>query len=69
MEIFQEDFYDTEYMSLNNAGDIDDFTPYQDMYALNKISGEYMNIFLVKNNKLEPYILDSSGNLLKLNCN
>lgn len=65
----KNEFYDTNYMSLNNAGDIDKFTPYQDIYALNKISGEYMNIFLVKNNKIEPYTLDSSGNLLKLNYN
>lgn len=69
---FKSQFYRSDSYE-NSRGTVDDFTPLQELYALNKIVGNYMQTFLIDNKnqtiKVVPYHLTADGNLVKINCN
>ena len=71
MNTFKKEFYQTEYFKNNIY--LQDFTPFQDLYALNKEAGSYINTFLIDNQnpqiKIIPYTLNSEGNFKKIDCN
>lgn len=68
----KNEFYSSDSYR-NSIGSLDDFTPLQELYALNKMIGNYMHTFLIDNQnstiKVVPYHLDANGNLVKINCN
>lgn len=71
MNTFRKEFYQTEYFKNNIY--LQDLTPFQDLYALNKEAGSYINTFLIDNQnpqiKIIPYTLNSEGNFKKIECN